>query len=366
MRRLWPLALLALPALAMLGHLDRSPALPRKILRPAETPVETAELEIAAAPLPPEPAAASGSTPGAAPPEVSEESVPEPNAWRKSPILSSLVWMTRHQNQDGSWGDVPVTMEGHTIGKAGVSALALLANIGAGYSHYSKEEYDDQHLGKAVRRSFEWFLKDQRQDGTFGSVCDGGFDQALAAYALNEAYGMTAAQMLKEPSQKALDALVRMQGPDGSWSAPAPTAWAMQALLSADLNEQPYPIDVKERVLQYAGTASHLGMLATRMIFNRRKTEADADRVSALQPPDSGDLAGWLQASLAVYQVDAPAGPQWTRWKQSMKEAMLGTQDRDGSWTGGTLSNTVVRSSLALQTLEILYFRYHPVFESAK
>src|SRR5205823_3656635 len=117
--------------------------------------------------------------------------------------------------------------------------LVLLSLLGAGYSHLSKDEYDGEVVGPRIKKGIRWILLQQCDDGSFNSGHDDVFDQGLATLALGEAYGTTAAQTLKDPATHALDALVRLQGADGSWGGIEPTTWAVQALASADLGELP-------------------------------------------------------------------------------------------------------------------------------
>src|SRR5258706_14915280 len=129
--------------------------------------------------------------------EVQQEGTSPTEA--RSPVLAGLLWALRHQNEDGSWGDVPVTLGERTIGKTGVTSLVLLSLLGAGYSQLSRDEYDEVVVGPKVKKGLQWLLSQQRVDGTFLSGHDDPFDQALAALALSDAYGMTASQVLKEP-----------------------------------------------------------------------------------------------------------------------------------------------------------------------
>lgn len=353
MRRTGPLWLLGLVALAALARpAFRLSPIPLPKPTVAQLPTDLAEDPPPLASLP-EPAAPAA--PASPPPEAAEPAT-DPESWRRSPVLRSLLWLTRHQNEDGSWGDGPVTVEGHTLGKAGVTGLALLAYLGQGYSHLSKDEYDGVSLGPTIRRGLAWLLRDQLEDGRFASICDGGFDQALTTYALGEYYGMTATRIAKEPLEKAIQALSVMQGSDGSWGGPAATVWALKALAAAEFNEVPVSAEVRDRALRYTAGTSHPGNVLTRILFTRDRASVQiAAAALAAAPPPAEDLAGWYHSSGSLLLCDGAEGARWQSWRAGLKTAILGQQGADGTWFGGTLSNTVARSSLALQALETLH-----------
>ncbi|HVE43482.1 MAG TPA: prenyltransferase/squalene oxidase repeat-containing protein [Planctomycetota bacterium] len=289
------------------------------------------------------------------------EEDPDPDGWKRSFTARSLVWLAKHQNEDGSWGDGPALLEGQYLGRAGITSLVLLSLIHAGYTQLSKDVYDGTPMGHSVLRALIYLLKDQQQDGTFESS-QGGLDQALVALALSEGYGVTASGYLKDPAAKALDALVRSQFPDGSWGPPATSVAALHALYSGELSELPIDNDVRARALQYAGTCPHPGMLGARILMTKQRGEQEGAAAAAFAeaPPPPDDFAGWLHASTGVYLASGPEGRLWKEWSGSMREMTGRTRARDGSWPAGTGSATIVRTSLALQMEELLY-RYSTI-----
>src|SRR5213595_3882323 len=124
MKQIWPIALLVLPALALLGRVESTAPRPRisrssPAAEALETP-ETLALAVERLFLPstdPDSASAEEAAPMTSP-AVPDDSVPDPDAWKRSPIMSSLVWFAHHQNSDGSFGDGPGTLEGHRIDRA--------------------------------------------------------------------------------------------------------------------------------------------------------------------------------------------------------------------------------------------------------
>ncbi|TAJ19011.1 MAG: hypothetical protein EPO68_06970, partial [Planctomycetota bacterium] len=108
-------------------------------------------------------------------------------------VLEGLRWLVRHQNPDGSWAanslnEVctqgspcwPPTLDGN--GKEiprtnhydeGLTSLALLAFLGAGYGHDSRVKVVDTQMGKAytlgdqVKKGLQWLRDRQNEDGSF-------------------------------------------------------------------------------------------------------------------------------------------------------------------------------------------------------
>jgi hypothetical protein len=358
MKRFWPLAFLVLlfGALALrptpeLRH--PAPILVHSIPQPIDEPpvpvVAPAPIENSVERPDPEPA-----------PERHED------AMKRSAVGASILWLAKHQNEDGSWGDLPATVGGRAIGRTGVTSLALLTLLGAGYSHLSKDEYDgDKSMGRLITKTLKWFLQDQRDDGTFRSGYDPGFDQVLATLALSEAYGMTASEPLKEPAQRAVEAMARMQGSDGSWGSSEITAWAIQALFSAQLSEIPAPGEAHDRALEYVDRTSHPGNLLSRILLTRKREglAADAELLAGSFPSADGDFAALFHASHGLFSYSGSDGDLWKKWSEPMKNAILPLQGSNGSWQGGTQSHTVVRTSLAGLTLQV-YYRYANIYGS--
>jgi len=163
--------------------------------------------------------------------------------------------MARHQNPDGSWSPVGYTRQcrpacapnpGSEDYQTGVTGLSLLAFVGAGYSHLSKDTYDGLCFGDVVRKGLQWLKGRQDADGCLGSRSAEKYmySHAIAALALSEAYGWTGSQLLQASAQNAIDFLVAAQNPGRGWryaarsgdSDTSVTGWAVMALRSAALS----------------------------------------------------------------------------------------------------------------------------------
>ncbi|MBI3857091.1 MAG: hypothetical protein HY293_15500 [Planctomycetes bacterium] len=360
MKRYSPLAFLLLLVAAFIGKpLPSSWRPTMKAFPPLADPVEVVD-----PPPPPEAEAPASPEADSAPPPADE---PRTVGTYAKPKL----WLALHQNHDGSWGDGPANLGGRTIGRTGITALALLSFVGDGYTQLSRDEFEglEGNVGRVVRKALEWMIKDQRPDGSFGSVQDAAFDQALAALALSEAYGRTASQHLKGYAENAVIAMLLHQQPDGSWGGPEETAWAIQAMDSARLSELPTSSFAQALALRYVEATPHVANLWSRLALTRKR-QAAADDPAVAAPPipagDGGDFHDWYLGALGAHRYDGPPGPLWTQWNEPMKDVVARLRQEDGSWGGGTRSHAVVRSSLAQLALQIHHTSHSNVFVGSR
>jgi len=356
MRRHWPYAFLVGFVAILTFHADRPTLLPTP---PQALPVPEGDsspglAESTVRSEPPTPVAKVESGPDEAKPQA------------RSVVLSGLLWALRHQNDDGSWGDASATVGDRAIGKTGVTSLVLLSLFGAGYSHLSRDEYDGIAVGPQVRQGLTWLLAQQREDGAFRSGQDDSFEHALAALALSEAFGLSVSPFLKEPAARSLDALVRLQGADGSWGGSTATPWAIQALVSGEQSEMPYPAETRERALGYLRTHPQSAQLEARLLL---KDQGDPDAMESLAqsiasaPPRVGetDFDSLCHQTSGLYLYDGADGVLWKKWSPAARDALTLLQNPDGSWNGGSMSHRLVRCSLAELSLQI-YYRYSGSF----
>jgi RNA polymerase sigma factor (sigma-70 family) len=306
-------------------------------------------------------------TPSAAAEAVDDEAPADPPARAgTSAVLDGLKAFLRMQNPDGSWGDGVAPLEGRLVDPVGASALVLVSFYGAGYHSSSKDVYDGRDVGKGLRRSYSWLLERQRPDGTFLSMGDEPLTQALCALAFSECYGMTAIQAAKDPAQRAIDALMRMQNEDGSWGDPTTTLWASEALYSAWISE----LEIDRRAYGRAkgfyrsqlDAGPNLPAMIGHVFIDRNGTHPALRQTAAwiyAERPEVNrlDYMYWYMGSSALYQYDGPEGSMWKEWNEPLKRAVIGAQMKEGLWPGGTRSAAVVHTSLALLTLEVYYRR---------
>ena len=321
----------------------------------------------------------------------------------ESAVLAALKWLARHQNADGSWNPeeyndrcagIKCAGKGGKDHAVGVTGLSVLAFLGAGYTHLSKDEYPDPQnpgrmlrFGEVVKKGIQYLLSVQDPEGCVGERSTKHmYHHAIAALALSEAYGMTAGQPLREPAQKAIDFLVAAQNPGKGWrytsksgdNDTSVTGWAVLALKSAELSDLAYPRSAADGAMAWFDEATepsgyyrvgynargtgkvftpgmcesyehHETMSAVAMVgrifVQKRKADPRLAAGASLlvsDLPEIGtnktDFNYWYWATLALFQFEGPDGPMWKKWNEPMKNALVPSQKTgldgcaNGSW----------------------------------
>jgi len=280
------------------------------------------------------------------------------------PYSRYLGWFLRNQNPDGSWGESVGVLEGHAIGRPGMTGLALLTLLGEGHSHLSKDRIEGRTTGDAARRGLQWLMRDQLPGGTFGSS-NGVVDHAVATLALVEAYGLTGSNLFKNQAQNAVDALIRLQENAQAFDDVAAQGWALMALKAAEISGLSFPRVGYDRIRSYfdarlgepPGAHEVMSRIFTDKSTEHPRLSIATDRLLAQKPDWSEqDFASWHWSTLAIFQRDGPNGPKWRAWVPFM-HTLARHQGRWGDWPGRNRNETVIRTSLAAQTLQV-YFRY--------
>jgi hypothetical protein len=329
----------------------------------------------------------------------------DPSSKSDEGVLAALSWLARHQGEDGGWcaenfpakcGEKKCSAPGESDYDVGVTALALLAFLGAGHTHLSKSEVPNPVLpakihdfGDVVRKATRWLMARQDREGCVGERgVKYMYGHALATEALCEAFGMAPAETLKEAAQKAVDFLAAAQNPGKGWRYSAKcgdndssvTAWAVMALKSAELSRLRVPDRWYEGALAWYDEATdkngyyrtgYVGRGSCRLLIPSRGEEFDdhpsmsgaaivsrilmgtlkADPTLAARHMLLGDLPEWKSykidfyywfiGSLALFQFDGPDGLLWKKWREPVMNAILSNQKsaRDGcacgSWDAG-------------------------------
>ncbi len=327
-------------------------------------------------------------------------------------VEAALAWLARHQDRNGGWFPV-VKGRRRKTGRLGISGLATLAFLSAGYTHKHGKYRDN------VSKGLKWILSHQKENGGILEskgkriLTTDGYNHPMAALAVVEAYGMTQDKELKNLAQKAVHYATRVHQKPGSGWRYKPgqegdlsiTSWfvhmlvnAKKARLSVDaggfqggmallnkltsnrLGRAVYStsnaggLHYNNKVKTFDGRTAM--SMASRMRMGVVHTDAVIQlgaRRLQLADPDWAklDVYGWYYGSSACIQV---GGKVWRGFNDKMKKALLPNQrkggpkdgsakDVDGSWDPegdpyGKSSGRIFTTVLATMTLEV-YYRDH-------
>ncbi len=329
-------------------------------------------------------------------------------------VERSLKWLSAQQSPFGFWdaekydsGLVRFDEEGndrHYAGRdadAGITALIVLAYLGAGYTH------EEGQYTKQVESALRWLVKQQRTDGYLGGsattharmYCHG-----MATFAIAEAYAMQSTKnkndFLRGPVLDAVKYILDQQNPnDGGWryrkrevGDMSMFGWQLMALKSAENAGIKMLPHVKSRMIKFLKDRSlgpKKGLAAYRqndlkptpamtaeaffskqIIGIKRTSPASIEAVEYLlqhlPKRSETDLYYWYYGTLGMYQF---GGRPWQRWNISLRDMLIsrqrvsgslaGSWDPEGKWGkyGGRLYSTAL-STLCLE----VYYRFLPIY----
>ncbi len=321
-------------------------------------------------------------------------------------VLAGLRWLARHQGDDGSWDAVNYSAQckkticegkGYAEYNAGLTGLCLLAFLGAGYTHQSKETYSDpvtgkeMNFGRTVKEGLRWLIKNQDAEGCFGSrsVAKMMYNHTVGALAMAEAYGLTSSPLFKEPAQKGIDFLIAAKNPYKAWryspkcgdNDSSVTGWAVMALKSAEISGLSISRSAMEESKAFIDeiTDKNYGKCGYRtaedagkrvIVEGKNDTYANHEALTAvgmvvrafvdhdIQDPmlklgarvlvgdlpvwdkvkKTNDYYYWYYGTLALFQYDGPdsgnKGDLWKLWNKAMVEAVVKNQDDSSAGCG--------------------------------
>ncbi len=328
--------------------------------------------------------------------------------WTEAAVARGLRWLSKHQNDDGSWslnrfhqaGDCNGRCDGRgQFGKMAGTSLALLPFLGAGQSPSIPCKYRD-----VVAKGLRWIL--EHQDKKTGDLRgdtggNGGmYVHGQAAIVLCEAFALTSNETLRSPAQRALDFIVKAQHPAGGWryrpGQPGDTSvlgWQLMALhsgKSATLTVADHTLKLTAHYLRSAqargqkglygympGNAATEAMTAEALLcrfYLGDKKDAPGltqgiDYLVLKHLPNGRrpNMYYWYYATQVMHHW---GGTSWVLWNRRMRDVLISSQEthghRGGSWlsrgrhdgAGGRLYST----ALAICTLEV-YYRHAPLFK---
>ena len=330
----------------------------------------------------------------------------------ESAVMAGLIWLAKAQEKDGSWNCK--RWDGGGDHDVGMTGLALLAFLGAGYTH-TKGRFKT-----TVANGLSWLKADQKANGSFGWKTF--YEMGIATMAVSEAYGLTQDPKIGRMAQKAIDFIVQTQPDHGGfrYGGAVPqtegdmsvTGWQIMSIKSAICAELKVPQEAVERsrvflkntARDYGGSSyivssksatpamSAIGMLCRQFLGGDYDAEiracADYLRQHELQNANAigpgtgkdhlvGDLYYTYYSCLAMFQMGSNS-EYWAEWNKRFRDPLVKCQTSQqfdgqgrfvrGSWDPknhqwGSRGGRVYSTAMALLSLEV-YYRFLPVYKT--
>lgn len=354
------------------------------------------------------------------------------NEGTEKAVLAALHWLRRHQHPDGRWSAHAYTercrkgkcnnkrdgfgdglgMKGHD---AGITALALLAFTGNGYTHLHGEK---QAFVDTVKKGVQYLLRLQETRpgrDNLGRFCHADdhywiYDQALATMALGELLVLSSDSLtLSRPVEYAVRQCLEAQNSGLAWrygvkpgdNDTSITGWMVLALKACKISGMSNIPDAEYNrafrgALQWLRQAGDnetgrtayqnrserrphstycmtaVGILCRILAgesrgnpFVRKGVDVLLTALPQWKPQKGGSVKPinfyyWYYGAYALFQN---GGRAWQHWNEAMQKALLSSQRvggcEDGSWDPiGQWSNRggrVYATALAAMTLEVYY-----------
>ena len=328
----------------------------------------------------------------------------------ESAVNAGLLWLVKAQERDGRWNCQRWNGGDHDVGMTG---LALLAFLGAGFTH-TKGRYKT-----TVAKGLQWLAANQKPNGSFPYRTF--YEMGIAAMAVSEAYGLTRSPKVGRMAQKAVDFIVKTQPDHGGFRYQGAvaknegdmsvTGWQVMAIKSAICSELRVPEQAVERTRIYLKNSAAgygkskytvgaggpgspaiwaIGVLCRQFIggdydadiragCDALLTHAKGGGGGARKGRDIlvGDLYYTYYSVLAMYQM---GGEYWTQWNALFRAPLVKAQVHKrfdaqgrfvrGSWNPenhhwGKRGGRVYSTAMAILSLEV-YYRFLPVYKAQK
>jgi hypothetical protein len=337
-------------------------------------------------------------------------------------VERALDWLARHQDDDGRWdaatgldnqgrpapghddftkhcppGEVCFGTCHYYEADTAMTGLALLAYLGAGYTHQ-----DGKHAS-TVGRGLDFLRAVQKPDGDLrgDSRAVGMYCHAMAALALCEAYALTGDAALRDPASRGVDFLVKARARDHmAWryepGAPigdtSILGWVILVLKSAREIGFAVPQDVTtgaSRWLRMVAAGDRGGLAIYQPGHDVTETmtaeawvcrqflgiggpgsaSSEAARYLLAHPPSKEfNIYYYYYATLAMFQH---GGPEWDRWNALLRDELVRRQRTSGHMAGswdpdnskyGQYGGRIYTTALATLSLEV-YYRYLRLYD---
>ncbi len=325
-------------------------------------------------------------------------------------VEAALRWLAEHQQRDGSWSfDLSLAPcdgrceDSHNAApfprpRTAATGLALLAFLGAGYTHH-EGKYE-----KEVRRGL-YFLRDESRETKVGLDLQSGsmYGHGIASMAIGEAMAMTRYQGRRDDDLFALTAgaasfTVAAQHARGGWryvpGSPGDmtvSSWQILSLISAKHGGVILPTPALPAAERFVRSLSKPGQY----LFGYQTTTAEPATTAmglcllmylgqspqatpfarvldqiVQRGPEYTDVYHDYYASLALHHA---RHPRWDSWHIPVRDHLVATQSKDGHQAGswhfqdrhGDVGGRLYTTAMCAMILEV-YYRYLPLYQTHK
>jgi hypothetical protein len=267
----------------------------------------------------------------------------------------ALVYLSTHQNDDGSWGDSRLATD------IAISSLCLMAFQSAGH------QPDRGPYAKVLRKGVDYLRRNCQPTGlihdpnrTFNRPM---YSHGFGTLALAELYGMTRRTDLRDPLEKAVELILNTQNAEGGWryypriddADISVVICQIMALRAADNAGIPVPRDTVRKAISYVKRCAQgadggfyympdhppsgeartgAGVLALIVMGERESPEVKRGLEYLLSHPP-GTARRWLfygfyYCTQAMYQA---GGKYWEFWYPRLAKFLQDTQHPNGNWS---------------------------------
>ena len=238
-----------------------------------------------------------------------------------------------------------------------LTALAVLAIMGAGYAPNSRDAFSGICFGEVVRKGLLWIVSTLEN---VGPIDEGNARvRIVATLAMTEAWSLTELEEWKEASLKALE------GFDAFVSKDVRTlAWKGLLVRSIEVGKLPTPgLGLRELSEILEGQAGDLAFSSSFLLRAWSKGATDSARqgnLLNLHTVSTDPETAWF-AAMAGWRWNSVAPSLWSTRSGDFLRALNDVEIQDprrcecGSWDGDGLKGRLRNSALRLLTLEACY-----------
>jgi hypothetical protein len=324
-----------------------------------------------------------------------------PTSRSEAAVDAGLAWLARAQERDGSWKIQRWEGKHSEEGRVAVTGLVLMAFLGAGHTPKG-----GAHAGK-VGKAITFLVGRQDPHGLIGTnerhTSGGGYNHAIAALALAEAYGMTRDDRIGRAVRKAVKFTTEEyqagRGNGGFRYGPgmlgdlSVTGWFVMHLDAAHAAGLRVDAGALERALAFVDSCTltageerglsayqrgrsptpnmaAIGLIARKLLptDNTRRRDELCERAAGFlgdHPPRWGSYWFFYGTYVSTQAMHLAGGSRWESWSPAMRDGLVRHQCAaaeeealKGSWhpiAGGRYGGRAYATALACLCLEAYY-----------